>query len=251
MQGGGGAVSAPVARGIVAAWDMNGQLNPSLAMTRYMLAQYEDMSEHGETAKANQMAFEIVQRMSLEAAKFGQRAAARLRQGDVRGAAKDIQLGHSWAPDRRDMHLSGDGRFFMTDSMTGKRVTPAYYVTPQSLLAAAYGLQDGSGVWNALLARAQEATKTDDPKKAVDLENAMLRGELLRGSIQKQKQKAAGVGADPDPGMTNFRRIQASHAGNASGGGGGGLRPSAEDTKVVYVQPEEEDPGMRIALGTE
>jgi hypothetical protein len=43
-------------------------LSPSLSMIRYMVYQYEHLSQRGETYLANQMAFEVVQRVNLEAA---------------------------------------------------------------------------------------------------------------------------------------------------------------------------------------
>ena len=115
-----------VAQAAVAAYDMGGRLKPPDALIRYAMGTYEILPERGQTAAANQMAFEVVQRLGLEAARHGQQA-RRCAKGDVAGAAKLVQAGHRWSPDGKIMQMTPDGQYMgMYDQFTGKPTAPPF-----------------------------------------------------------------------------------------------------------------------------
>lgn len=234
-------MSTATAKGIVAAYDQGGQLPPMEAMTRYMIGKYVALTEAGQSAEANQMAFEVVQRMQLEAAKFGTRAAQQLRQGNIKGAQQSLAVGHQWTPDGKQVQFSNDGSsYVVVDSVTGKQTTQEFVVKPEDLLKMAYGLASGT-MWNQLLARAHMVKgASSDPKKAVDLENALKKGQLYDQSLEKNRRKlnapVGGGGASSD--MSLFRKIRDGKAGEG--------QPSPSVT--IINQGSNEDDAQERAL---
>jgi hypothetical protein len=213
LHSGVGAMPVPVAQAVVAAWDMGGKLKPPDAMIRYMMGTYEILTERGQTAAANQMAFEVIQRLNLEAARHGQVALQQLRQGDVGGATKTIAEGHRWSPDGKIMQTSPDGRYIgMYDQFTGKPTSPPMRVTPQMILAGALSLSDGTGMWNHLASRAQlflqagKGTDKDAEGRAIRNRNNLLRGVRLEQMIRKGDAPKVGGAVGPPPSMTQFRQ---------------------------------------------
>jgi hypothetical protein len=236
LRAGAGALPVPVAQGIVAAWDKGGQLAPYDALTRYMTTMYQYHSARGDVAQANQMAFEVLQRLNMEAAKYASLAVKQLRDGDLMGAAKTTAMAHAWSPDGRQIHISNDGQsMVVVDSISGKAVSQPLRVTPQAILAASMGLMDGSAMWMHLKQRVETAMRDpNQTKKDVDLTNALLKGEVLRGTIEKQKRAAAGGGAASDPAMDKFRQIAT-----------GRTNVGAPEIKIGST---ETDPGLSLAL---
>jgi hypothetical protein len=202
LQSGVGAMPVQVAQGVVAAWDKGGKIPPYEAMTRYMMSVYEDLQSKGHTAAANQMAFEVIQRLNLEAAKYGQQALAAARSGDFPAAAKLVRDGHAWSADGRQLALSKDGKSaVMVDQFTGKAVTQPFALTPQSILAGAMNLSDGTGLWNHLMQRAaihaqgQKATDKDAEGRAIRNRNNQLRGKILEKKLNEPAKAKGGVAA--------------------------------------------------------
>jgi len=189
-----GAASVPATAGIVAAWDMGGTLPAWDAMTRYMMNTYVYLVENGQSAAANQMAFEIVQRMQLEAAKFGTSAMAKLRAGDYAGALKDTQYGHAFSPDGMHMDVSKDGqKVAMRDQFTGE-VRSVMDVNAASLLKLALGLSDGTAMWTYLKDRAgiTRGRGQGDPYKQQQFENARKRGVILDQIAERNRRRLGG-----------------------------------------------------------
>jgi len=183
-----GAMDVPTSRGIVSAWNNGGQLNPSQAMMRYMVYKYESLVAQGQSAKADQMAFEVMQRANLEAAKYGNQAVQYVQQGNMPAAMKSLQVAHGWTPDHTELAFTKDGKsFVLRNEYTGQPLHPPMRVTPQSILAAALGLGDGTAFWNHLANRVQYARAQKDKNaegRAIINENNRMRGELLRRKLQ-------------------------------------------------------------------
>ena len=246
LHAGVGAMPVSVAQAAVAAYDMGGRLKPPDALIRYAMGTYEILLERGQTAAANQMAFEVVQRLGLEAARHGQQAMHALRQGDVAGAAKLVQAGHRWSPDGKIMQMTPDGQYMgMYDQFTGKPTAPPMKVTPQMLLAGALGLADGTGMWNHLLQRAQmyqqagKGTDKDAEGRAIRNRNNQLRGIRLEQLITKGNQpKVVGSGSVTPPSMAQFRQEART------------TQPSSGGKTTIIRQGSTEDDGGADDVGT-
>lgn len=218
LHSGVGAMPANVAQGITQAWSGGGRLNPAQAMTRYMVYQYEALSSRGLTAQANQMAFEVVQRLNLEAAKYADQAVQLAQSGNTSGATTMLMKAHMFTPDGRELALSKDGKRLAVLNEYSNQPIATFPVTPQFILAASLGLRDGSGVWSHLMGRAQmfvqsqKGTDKDAEGRAIRNRNNLLRGRLL-------EQKLAGGGKGKGTGVdtSEFDRLT---LGRTGGGGG-------------------------------
>lgn len=193
LYSGQGAMPAEVAANVYKAWSNGGQLDPGQALTRYMVYRYNALSATGQTAEANKMAFEVLQRLNVEAAKHGGMAIDFLNQGNMSAALKATMMGQSLTPDGKHLAVSKDGTHgVMVDDHTGQPTTQPFAITPQFILGAAFGLSNGTGMWDALAMRAQQTfgSKTKDK----DAEGRALRNELTRQRIRILRSKGGGGG---------------------------------------------------------
>jgi hypothetical protein len=214
LYGGVGAMDPKIADGVYKAWNNNGQLSPEAALTRYMVYKYEALQSRGLTAQANQMAFEVVQRLNLEASKWAGQAIDMAQNGNMAGAAHAFTMAHSFAPDGKSVAMTPDGKSFQVqNAMTGEPIGHPFPVTPQFILAASMGLRDGSAIWNHLGQRAQMFTQAqkgqgqdkDAEGRALRNENTRMRGEILRRKLGGGGGgKAAPAGT---PNLAEFNRL--------------------------------------------
>lgn len=212
LQSGAGAMPADVAQGVNKAWNEGGRLTPAQALTRYMVYKYHNLVGMGRTDLANQMAFEVVQRLNLESANHADAAVRYIQQGDMQNGLNATQRAHDFSPDGTKLAVSKDGKtMYIVSEFNGNTSRPIQ-VTPQTLLAMAMGMRDGSGLWDHLAVRARMYLDTrkgadkDAEGRAIRNENNRLRGELLR-------RKLAGGGG----------------GGRRSGGGGSAAASPAFD----------------------
>jgi hypothetical protein len=202
LQSGVGAMPVAVAQNVVQHWSNGGQLSPPQAMMRYMVYKYQALAARGQTAAANQMAFEVLQRANLEAAQHGDQAVMQMQNGDMAGAANSLRMGHSWTPDGKQMAISRDGQsFMMIDEHTQQPTTRPMHLTEKAILAGALSLRDGTAMWNHLAGRAALVGKQQDK----DAEGRKLRNvnTALRGEILRKKLAGGGAGGGGSSDIVN------------------------------------------------
>jgi hypothetical protein len=194
LHAGVGAVDPKTAQGIYQAWSENGKLDPGAALTRYMVYKYNALSATGHVAEANQMAFEILQRLNVEAARAGGIAIDFLQAGNLDASLAALQQAHGYTPDGLKLAVAKDkSHAVMIDEFTGQPTTRPFVITPQFILGSAMGMRSGRGMWNALAIRAQQMAghgKTADK----DAEGRALRNELTRERIRVLRARGAGGG---------------------------------------------------------
>lgn len=231
LNAGVGAMPAEKAQSIVQAWNGGGALTPGAAMVRYMVAKHKLLAERGQSAAANQMAFEVLQRLNLEAAENGSRAVEFARAGNSRAALDALTRAHDFVPDGVSFQHSRDGRsMVLVNEYTGQPLTPVSPVTPQAILKMALGLSDGSMMWDYLLSRA--AQRPGAPKPDRDAEGRALRNEGTRLANELKRKKLAGGGGKGgggvDPAFAQFQALR-------------GDRPASGNTTIINQGSDEDD----------
>jgi hypothetical protein len=231
LHSGVGAMPADHAQNVYQHWSDGGRLDPGTALTRYMVARYEALSAIGETAQANQMAFEVLQRLNREAAAHGGVALNYLKAGNIPAAAAAVQTGHSFMPDGLALGLSRDGKTgVMIDTTTGKPTTANFQITPIWILQQATGMADGTQFWNHLAMRAQTFAggkgQVKDPEmRALALANSQMLYELRKRKLLGGGGKGGGGGGGG--GGTAMADYMA-RFGKAGTGGGSGVQPQPQ-----------------------
>lgn len=228
-----GAMPAPVAQNVYKAWSENGRLDPGAALTRYMVYQYNALAATGHTAEANKMAYEVMQRLNIEASKAGGMAIDFLKEGNLQAATQVTQQGHAMTPDGLKMAVHKDGSHgVMIDEFTGLPTSEPFRITPRFILGAALRLANGTGMWNALAIRARQfamaGTKPDR-----DAEGRALRNELTRQRIDYLRRKGVGGSSATSAGADDVMNVK------ALTGGLGTTQPAPR--QALQRDPAEED----------
>lgn len=151
-----GSVSPAEYNDVMKTVDPKGELPESARRVAALNAVYRYYLDRGDVDKANKAAASLVQTARLEAAKYGTVALQALKSGDQQGAIKAIQAGYDATPDGKDLQVdAATGTFKQVDSKSGQ-ATGEGKITPEALIAAAEGLQNGSMYWEQVMAAAQQ-----------------------------------------------------------------------------------------------
>lgn len=184
-----GAISPQTTQAIVQKFGANGQLSPGEAMLAGLVEVYKTRVGRGDIAGAGALAFGIIQRANIEAATGAKSALAKIQQGNIPGAAKDVAAAHQWVPDGTTMSISPDGRVATITDLQGK--SQQVPVDGRWVLAAALGMSNGSMMWTALN---QHVAMLNKDKNAANRQ-AQLEGIQLSNQLKRKKLAGGGAGA--------------------------------------------------------
>jgi len=243
-----GAMPANIAQNVYREWSDKGRVDPGAALTRYMVYRYEALSATGHTAEANQMAFEVMQRLNLEAARHGGIALDFMQKGEYEAAITALQQAHAMTPDGLKLAVSKDGQTgVMLDEFTGLPTSQPFRVTPQFVLGSALGLANGRGMWNMLAIRAQQFAhgKSGGTQAAdKDAEGRGLRNELTRERLKVLRGRGGGGGGRGGKKGTSMSEAEAEANARIQAIAGGRVAAPSETAS----QREEVDPRVQDAL---
>jgi hypothetical protein len=227
IQQGWGAASPQATNQILRKYGGNGRLTPGTAMVAGMTAVYMRMLEMGDVAGAGRMAFSIVQRANIEAAKNGEAAAAAMQNGHPEVAKQFLVRGLDWTTDGTHVNLSPDrNKLYVTD-MHGK--VSQVPLDGRVILAASQGLQNGTMLWNMINRHAASMGQRDKDPIGTQLKHMKMRYDIE--NVQARTARTRSLGA------------------RGSGGGSGDfiaglnaiLNPSAPRPQQVNVSVSRDD----------
>lgn len=242
-----GAMPAGVAQNIYRAWSDNARVDPAAALTRYMVYKYNALSALGHTAEANQMAFEVLQRLNIEAARHGGIALDFMEKGEYEAAITALQQAHAFTPDGLKLAVSQDAKTgVMLDEFTGLPTSMPFRITPQFVLGSSLGLANGRGMWNMLAIRARQFAHAGSGRGGAqsvdrDAEGRGLRNELTRERLRVLKARGAGGGKKGGGGLTEEQAADARRLAALTSG-------KPQPPEAVAPEREQIDPVLADAL---
>lgn len=210
VQSGVGAASPRATNAILHRFGGNGRLTPGEAMVAGMTHVYAKALEMGDVAKANQMAFAIVQRANLEASVNGKAAIAALHGGDLKKGTEMMIRGHDWLPDGVRINMAPDGKSVIATDLEGKH--QQLPLDGRWVMQAAMGLQDGSAMWNMIN---QHAAMVAQGAKGADRDAAgrALRNQKTGLEIERLRRKMAAPTGGGSAAPSVMSRIQEALSG--------------------------------------
>jgi hypothetical protein len=138
--------------------DPYGELDDRSRNLMVMTDSYERLIKAGKPEEAAQMAASIIQSARVAAAVHGGAALVKMEDQDTDGAIDALQKAMDAIPDGRSVILDKESMTFQyVDDATGE-VTAEGQITPESILALATGMKDGSAFWSTLM----QAAKGDE-----------------------------------------------------------------------------------------
>lgn len=157
----------------------------AMRSTMRMLAVYDFYTRSGQTAKADAMAYELMQYSTMVASMHGREALQLARQGNIGGAAQKVADAYNAIPNGKSAAIV-DGKAVITDLFTGQQ-EQTIPLDPRLILTLARGFDDKGATFSMIAARAQRVA--DKGRKQTPLQE-----EHMRAQTDYLRARTANVG---------------------------------------------------------